>query len=57
VVGDKLPQQLLIIAFADVETTECPEMVEMKACETASIAKLAISKHLREQAADHCIQL
>ncbi len=32
-------------------------MVKVKLCKTAPITKLAVSKHLRQQAANHNVQL
>ncbi|GAB4204819.1 MAG: hypothetical protein OHK0022_30340 [Roseiflexaceae bacterium] len=43
----ELPQQLLIVTFADMQTAERPEMVKVKLCKTAPITKLAVGKHLR----------
>lgn len=45
-VPDMLRQQLWIVALADLQTTQCPEPVEMEPGEATPVAEVAICQHL-----------
>ena len=50
-------KKLLVIPFADLQTAQCPEMQEMKACEDPPIAKIRIGKDLWEELVNQAIQI
>ena|SRR5215207_11332992 len=48
---------MLVVALTDVQAAERPEMAEMELSEDLAIAKLGISKYLRQEPVNHTVQL
>jgi hypothetical protein len=49
VIGNALRENVLVEAFPGVQTTERPQVAEVKSGETTSVAKFAVCQNLREE--------